>query len=150
MRAELKIVMDGCVDHLRTVWQSAEGFFEAIPFAEDPVQTRYNLLVALQELITNSLRHGYGETDPDCVWLAVNLKVENGRLSVEIRDRAPAFNPTLVLDEPEVGEDGQIPEGGYGLMIVQQVVDQVSYDRDGDENVLSLEKSVSSASAPVL
>ncbi len=143
MRARLRLELEGSVDPLRSTWQAAEGFLESIPFAEDPAQTRYNLLVALQELVTNTLRHGYrsaGATGDS--WISLQFAVEGEQLLIELRDRAPAFDPTFAVNEPEMASDGPIPEGGYGLMIVTHVVDELRYERQRNENVLFLEKAI--------
>ncbi len=59
MTAKLLLHLCGPMDHLRLTWQAAETLLENVPFAEDPESTRYNILLAIQEMVTNILRHGY-------------------------------------------------------------------------------------------
>ena len=60
MACEAKLWLKGDLDHLRLAWQTAETLLESLGFDADPEQARYNVLLAVQELLTNVLRHGYG------------------------------------------------------------------------------------------
>ena len=51
--------LQGSIDHLRLCWLVGESLLEQVSFAEDPEGTRYHVLVALQEMVTNVLRHAY-------------------------------------------------------------------------------------------
>jgi serine/threonine-protein kinase RsbW len=139
MTAEVHLRLSGQVDHLRIVWQAAEVLLEAVPFEEDPVQTRYNILLALQEALSNVLRHGYGgATGAD--WVDVRVLWVDDRVRIELRDHAPAFDPTSVLWPPDVDDGASIPEGGYGIHIIRAVLDDLQYRREADQNVLILDK----------
>lgn len=141
--AHVKLTLTGSLDHLRIVWQTGEALLEAVPFAGDPEGTRYNFLVSLQEIVTNVLRHGYrGE---EGLPVEVSFTISGQSAVVEVRDRGPAFDPlefdvASLMGEPS--EDDAMPEtaGGYGIMIARTVMDRVEYSRDGDWNVLSMEK----------
>lgn len=140
MRAEIRLEMTGQLDVLRTAWQTCEGLFESLDFHEDPIQTRCNLQLALSEALTNILRHGYGPgVEP---WVRLSLLVNEDRLFIELRDRTPPFDPTSFDCLPDFDQEGLIPEGGYGLMILRQVTDDMHYRREGAENVLTLEKLI--------
>ena len=54
---------------------------------------------------------------------------------VEIRDRGVPLPAQLLQDAEQAELDA---EGGRGWYIIQQWADEVSYARDGDDNVLSL------------
>ncbi len=141
MTAEVQLQLAGNLDHLRLTWQAAETLLEQVPFQEDPVQTRYNLLLALQEALSNVLRHGYGgESFRAHIELRFQWNGESFR--IELRDDAAAFDPTETVVAPEVHDGGQIPEGGYGIHIIRAVVDSLDYRREGKHNVLTLEKSL--------
>ncbi|MFQ5507231.1 MAG: ATP-binding protein [Planctomycetota bacterium] len=139
MTAEVRLNLKGSLDYLGIVWQAAEGLLETIQFPEDPVQTRYNLLLAIQEALTNIIRHGHrgqlGDSEIEIV-----LAHSDESLTVELRDDSPAFDPTVVVDLPDVEDRENLPEGGYGLHIIRAVVDKLRYERDGTQNVLTLEK----------
>ncbi len=59
MAARVELILDGHLDQLRIAWQVGETLLNEVPFEDDPKVTRYNILVAMQELLTNVFRHGY-------------------------------------------------------------------------------------------
>ncbi|MDP6424387.1 MAG: ATP-binding protein [Planctomycetota bacterium] len=147
MTAEVHLKLTGNVDHLRITWQAAEALLELVPFYEDPVQTRYNVLLALQEAVSNVLRHGYGGPAPGSrAFIEVLLSWDGEALRVQISDEAAPFDPTEVLGAPDTEDATRIPEGGYGIHIIRAVLDHMEYAREDGKNVLTLAKSL----APVL
>lgn len=147
MTAEVLLQLTGNVDHLRTTWQAAEALLEHVPFEEDPVQTRYNVLLALQEALSNVLRHGYGGPAPGSrAFIQVGLSWDGETFRMELRDEAEAFDPTQIFGAPDTEDSAMIPEGGYGIHIIRAVLDNMFYKREGQHNVLVLEKLL----APVL
>ncbi len=145
MTVKVKLHLHGPMDHLRIVWQTGEALLDPIPFEEDPDGTRYNVLLAVQEMVTNVLRHAY-EGDEESPIL-VEFTSDDAGVGVEIRDSGPAFNPVHVNVGPPA--DGSMPEveGGYGIMITRMVMDDFEYERDHDWNVLRMYKSVAPVSS---
>lgn len=138
MTANVQLHLHGEMDHLRIVWQTGETLLESIPFGEDPDGTRYNLLLAIQEMLTNVLRHAYAghENEP----VVVEFFASDTGMAVEIRDRGPEFNPVVVEMEPD--EENPPPEGGgYGIMIAKIVMDDLDYQREAGWNVLRMSKA---------
>ena len=59
---------------------------------------------------------------------------------ITFRDKGVAFNP-LEKEDPDVtqsAEERQI--GGLGIYIVKKTMSEVTYAREGDENVLRIRK----------
>lgn len=72
--------------------------------------------------------------------IEVSLRPSPGRLTVEIQDDAPPFDPSaypvnadLSLSDP--------PVGGRGLLMIRRVMDDLHYERRGGRNVLRLTKT---------
>ena len=64
MIADVQLTLRGSVDSLRIAWQTGETLLEPVRFEEDPESTRYNILVAVQEMLTNVIRYGnHGAAD---------------------------------------------------------------------------------------
>ena len=137
MGCELRLTLRGELDHLRLSWQAVEAIVETLPFTDGAEQVRYDILLAVQELVTNILRHGYGRSATS---LPVELcvRADNDRLEVTLIDDGPAFDPTGV-SEPEF--DPQTA-GGFGVYIARIVMDDVKYERRGDRNEVTLMKRV--------
>jgi anti-sigma regulatory factor (Ser/Thr protein kinase) len=148
------------MDHLRLAWQAGETLLNHVPFEEDPKGTRYNILLAVQELLTNVFRHGYAAAETPMVELRFEFR-EAG-FEFVIRDRARQFDPTVPGDPRRIDDfDGGVGdgaddaggadddpasmiEGGYGLMIVKAVMDELEYVHEDGWNVLRAFKSVRS------
>jgi serine/threonine-protein kinase RsbW len=147
MRAQATIKLTGPMDHLRIVWQTGEALLENVPFEEDPEGTRYNVQLALQEMVTNVLRHAYGLDERGPIEVAFELQDE--ALEVELRDRGPAFDPLSFRrqrDEADEADDAVPTEvGGFGIEIARAVMDDVSYVREAGWNCLRLTKRLRKA-----
>ncbi len=141
MTANVELRLRGPMDHLRMVWQAAETLLENMPFADDPEGSRYNALLSIQEILTNILRHGYQGDEQRPIHLQMEADMQEFKVS--IRDQGPAFNPLQHdLAAVEEQEDMPLEAGGYGIYIAKMVMDEVTYAREGDWNVLSMRKSV--------
>lgn len=141
--AHVQLLLCGPMDHLRLVWQSGETLLESIPFSEDPEGTRYNILLALQEIVTNVLRHGYGGDESRPVQLSFEASADG--FQVTVRDQGPEFDP-LNIDLLRSEEQFPQVEGGFGIMIARMVMDSMDYEREGDWNVLRMRKQVTAPS----
>lgn len=120
-------------------------------------ETRSQFELALQELAVNIVTHGYGDDAPDGseILLTWNLGTNgsngaNGSnaghggdsdttdttVTVVVRDTAPPYAP-----KPErQAQIGQPRVHGYGLLLIEQLVDSFSHDRTDRENVWTLER----------
>lgn len=141
MVAEVALKLTGPMDHLRLVWQTGETLLEGMPFVEDPEGTRYNILLALQEMVTNVLRHAYELDESRAIEVVFHQSLDS--FAVTLRDQGPPFDPlshdTTTLDDCEAMPTAA---GGYGIYIARMVMDQLDYRRDGDWNCLSMRKSL--------
>ena len=144
MTARVSLHLDGQMDHLRLAWQAGETLLSDVRFEEDPKGTRYNILLAMQELLTNVFRHGY--QTPSGQLVEVRFESTEHAFEFEIRDQAPGFDPTSSQKTPD---DGKMPEegGGYGLVIVKAVMDAFEYRRENGWNITRASKLVGASVA---
>ena len=141
MFAQASIKLIGPVDHLRIVWQTGEALLDSVVFDEDSEGTRYNILLALQEMVTNVLRHGYQLDDAKPI--EVRFELSRDQLQVELRDQGPAFDPlTNEVEAGDLNRDMPTEAGGFGIPIARMVMDEVLYERVDGWNCLRLIKSV--------
>ena len=138
MHAKVVLRLRGSMDHLRLVWQTGETLLESVEFDDDPEGNRYNVLLALQEMVTNVLRHGYDsdETLP----VEIEFELDDEEMTIELRDQGTAFDP-LAFDA-SVTTDDEMPTqaGGYGIHIARMVMDRLHYERRDGWNCLRLTK----------
>jgi len=95
--------------------------------------------LAVEEVVTNVIMHGYGEAGGE---ILVSLSYHEGESAMEIRveDSAEPFDP-LTLPEPDISasiDDRKI--GGLGIFLTRQVMDDIRYRYEDNKNVLILKK----------
>jgi serine/threonine-protein kinase RsbW len=141
MVAQVVLRLLGPTDQLRLVWQVGETLLESMTFDEDPEGTRYNVLLALQEMVTNVLRHAYELDDGKPIEVA--FTVDADAFEVMLRDQGPAFDP-LAYDAADLLDLAEMPTeaGGFGIHIAKLVMDEVAYERTDGWNILRMKKLV--------
>ena len=99
-----------------------------------------DLVQAVDEAATNIVVHGYGHQGGP---IDVDARVEDERVVIELRDRAPTFDPTEV-PEPDLSIPPlQRRPGGMGLHLIRLATDSMTYrPRAGGGNILTLTRSL--------
>ena len=101
-------------------------------------RTNHACQLAVCEAVENIILHGYGGGNTGEIVLKV--EAQPGRLTVEVVDDAPAFDPTQYKVDPDVSLSDP-PVGGRGLIMMRGVMDDIRYERQGAKNVLRLTKN---------
>jgi anti-sigma regulatory factor (Ser/Thr protein kinase) len=108
---------------LRSLRRFLEGFFAAAGLAHDDC-LRVNLV--LEELFTNTVKHGYREECDAPVW--VTLRTAPGVLHVTYEDSAPPYNPYVGL--PEFVPEATLRSrriGGLGVLLTRRLAKSRDY-----------------------
>jgi len=110
-----------------------------------PAPVRRSVNVALDELLCNTLAHGLAERDGGEVTVEVELQPD--RLTLTVTDDGAAFDPfgRAAPDTALSVEDREI--GGLGLHLVKRMMDEVSYQRRADRNIVTLAKRLTGESS---
>lgn len=94
------------------------------------------LELVMEELLVNIARYGYPNGRHGSVE-ATYLVESDGCLWLTVVDSGEAFDPTAVPD-PDVSTGiPDRPIGGLGIFLVRRLVDNISYRRDEQRNILS-------------
>lgn len=105
-------------------------------------QGLYDVQLAVDELCTNIITHGYAGMDPGSIIL--DLELAPGQLTITITDFGHAFEPV----EPEAPDTEatleEREEGGLGLFFVFMSVDEVTYESSEAGNQTRLVKRLAS------
>lgn len=109
-------------------------------YPEDDV---FAVKLALEEAITNAVRHG-NESDP-AKTVTIKWSINDDRVIVVVRDEGPGFVPDQIPD-PTHPERLCLP-CGRGILLIKAYMDQVEY-RDNGREVLFIKTRKSSAGAP--
>lgn len=97
--------------------------------------TTYDIELAVTEMATNSLVHGYPEKRG---WLQIDITRQDERIRVRVLDQAPEFDPTKILS-PDLSlplEKRGI--GGLGIYLTRKVTESMNYKRlpDGKNEIV--------------
>ena len=77
-------------------------------------------------------------------WVSVELHVERGALVASVADNGDAYNPLNSLPVDTSVPLEEKPIGGLGVYLMKQVMDELTYARDGGMNVLRMSKGYKS------
>lgn len=97
-------------------------------------KTEYRLRLAVDEIATNIITHGYSEAGLDGV-LEVSAEVDEDGLTIRVEDTGATYDPmqqraSIDLDLPIE----ERPVGGLGVFLATKSVDRFSYERVPDRN----------------
>lgn len=100
---------------------------------------RQSVQQVLAEILNNIAEHAYGGRLDGPI--TVQLTVQPRRITCIVRDNGrpmpggalPAGDPPTINVSPD-----QLPEGGFGWLIIRRLSDEVTYARDGNRNVVCL------------
>ncbi len=95
-----------------------------------------DVLLALDEAVSNAIRHGSPAGDP----VEVSVESDTEWVEMSVRDGGPTPRlPRLPAEPPPV-----MQTGGRGLWLILQLVDEVRLQRIGDGTRLIMRRRVSS------
>jgi serine/threonine-protein kinase RsbW len=120
-----------------------ESLMSCIAFVDDcvsaagfPPKRVAEIELAVEEALTNICKYAYldhtGEVEVRCTWPG------DQHFLIEFIDTGQPFNP-LILPSPDLAADlDQRQEGGLGVLLIRAMMDQVSYRREDNRNILQL------------
>lgn len=98
----------------------------------------FQLNLALEEIVTNIISYGF--VDDEEHRINVDLKLAGAELEARVEDDGIPYDP---LTTPAPNTDAPLDErrvGGLGVHLIRELMDDVTYTRTGDKNVLTLSK----------
>lgn len=100
----------------------------------DKVRLRAEL--AVEELLANTIHHGYGGESDHPVWVAAQVGTDG--LEIDYQDAAPAFDP-FAAPAPAAGDTPEaVALGGLGRLLVRNLAGRCGYRRLHDRNRITL------------
>ncbi len=103
-----------------------------------PEKIIFSLKLALEECGSNIINHSL-KKDKDKK-ISVILKITDNLITVELYDQGPEFDPTKMNLNDSRKMIGERTVGGWGLELVRQNIDEMSYLRENNTNILTLKK----------
>ena len=100
------------------------------------------LMLAVEEAVVNVMNYAYpigtaGEVN-------ISAQCTDKDIKVIITDEGKAFDPTTTNKADTTLNAEERPIGGLGILLVQQLMDTINYERSNGKNVLTLKKNYQS------
>jgi serine/threonine-protein kinase RsbW len=105
-----------------------------------PNDVRRDMYVALEEIVSNVVRHGSGVRAPS---MTLTLSVQRNRFTIDIVDDGVAFDPFEHQDPDTTQALSERPIGGLGLLFVRRLTDGHTYRRRANRNHVRLMRRLS-------
>jgi len=88
-------------------------------------KTVHNVLLSVDEVLTNVIRHAYGEgNEKGKDKMQVSFSEFDDRVEILVEDKGPHFDP-LKVPLPKLPSD---KPGGLGIYLVRSFMDEVNYE----------------------
>lgn len=140
MTGRLDMSLANDVQEVARVIDSLEEFGASQGIAPEQA-LRFGLV--LDELITNIISYGLQGRSDGTIQLAIEHA--NGKLSAELVDDGPPFDPLAAETEMPEGDIEHRQVGGLGLTLVKSFMDRLDYRRVGGFNRLHMEMKLKAA-----
>jgi len=131
MPPPLKIILINCLDALPAPIEEAEAYLKD---QEVNQHDRHTTELVIEELVTNTIKYGYSDTQVQEI--SIELSLSPGSICLKIIDNANPFDPTTPpqkkVDTHSSLEKREI--GGIGLLLVKKFAETFSYERIENKN----------------
>lgn len=132
--------------YLHLLGECISDMLKLVDGLDDAEMLVYNIQLAAHEACTNIVNHAYGNKGEGRITIALALHFDQPRLTIELQDTGKPFEPEKYtapnLDEVRIH--------GYGLFLIQNLMDSVTYTPTPGRNLWCLTKNllVEGKSAP--
>jgi len=117
------------------VARAADAFDEFCLSARVPNVAKWRFQLALDELLSNIVRHGYAGAEGN---ITLTFAQTDDTISIEIVDAAPEFDPRKAPAPETTSPVESRRPGGLGVFLAESLLDELSYERRGDKNHVTL------------
>ncbi len=105
-----------------------------------PANTIHSIHLVLEEALSNVILYAYEKGSTHEIRIDVNYT--DHQLGITITDTGRPFDPTQ-QKEPDIHLPAEErPIGGLGIFLIRKIMDEVSYLRSGQENILRMTKKI--------
>ena len=104
------------------------------------VTTQGHLELILVEALNNVVEHAYKENPEGEI--IIELEKAESKTVMKITDSGIAAPGTVLIEGSDLPNENMLPEGGWGLCLIQALTDKIEYFRYPDHNTLVLTKEL--------
>lgn len=124
------LIVPGVLESLDEI---ADYVIEAATAAGLETGSAYKLRLAVDEITTNIVSHGYGTSGREGN-VELHIDKDETTLTLSIDDTGVEYDPSKVESPDVTAPPEERDIGGLGLHLVRESVDQFRYERVGDHN----------------
>lgn len=131
-----ELTVAATVENIETVTDFVNGELEKL---DCPLKAQMQIDVAIDELFGNIAHYAY---HPETGNATVRVEVTDDPLAVIITfmDNGVPYNP-LAKDDPNVALSAEDRDaGGLGIYLVKKTMDEISYEYQNGQNILTIKK----------
>ena len=132
-----KLVISNNIEELNKLYVFVEQIGKQMNLK--PELTMY-INLALEEAVANIIHHGKQKNDP----IEILFSSDNDKLTFTIIDNGEAFDPTSVADTDITLSAEERPIGKLGIFLIRQIMNEITYRRENETNILTLIKNINS------
>lgn len=101
----------------------------------DSAASIMDFCLIVTELMNNAVEHSGSSV------LDAEILLSDNEAVFRLISEGTGFDPTLPAVMPDPGQDEELPEGGYGLALIQALADGMEYECRGNRNMVTLRKT---------
>jgi serine/threonine-protein kinase RsbW len=136
--SRVKLLIDSILGHASLVAEAVKGMCSVANLSSEDASL---LSLCVFEAVTNSIRHAYHDEPDHLVEVVFSLDID--QIRIEVSDNG---DPMEQPEEPDFNFDPDdirnLPEGGMGLHIIYETMDQVAYESSDRKNTLTMIKEL--------
>lgn len=107
-----------------------------------PPKAMFQIEVAIEEIFVNIVNYA-GLTSNEGVEVRCEVLTDPLRVVIQFLDDGTPFDP-LAKEDPDITPEGtENREGGLGIFMVKQMMDDVAYAYENGKNTLTIQKHLS-------
>lgn len=133
----MRLVIDSQLKEIRRAMELVDQFQVHHGLADEDANA---LHVLLDEILSNSIRHGLGGAASHEI--AVTLELSEGEIMVAVEDDGIAYDPTQAAPPVLTGTLEERKAGGMGLAFMRSLTHSIEYRRMEGRNRLVLRRRI--------
>ena len=131
--AALSLTLANRMEEVPRLVERLEAFGQEAQLPEDVI---FRVMVALDEVVTNIVRHGFDSEGGHHILL--RIAVNDGFVKAVVEDDGPPFDLRTVAPADIDAPIERRPIGGLGVHLIRSLTHGLEYCREGARNILTL------------
>ena len=130
-------VVENKMDELSSLAEKIERLADEWSISQE-LSMKINLVI--EEALSNIILYAFKDKSKHEIRISVSK--EDNNLVIAFKDDGIPFNP-LSKKKPDINLPAEErPVGGLGIFLISEIMDEMNYSRDKNQNILILKKSI--------